>query len=318
MALLSAIIPAPPASYIRTSFTATASQTTFNVTYTPDFVEVYLNGVLLNTADYTSTNGTSIVLVSGAALNDIVEIFAYNITSITTASTAITATNLAGGAASRIPYQTGAGTTAFIANGNAGEALISVGTSTPVFGVLGVAGGGTGITSFGSNVATFLGTPSSSNFANVITDETGSGNVVFNTSPTLVTPALGTPSQGVLSSCTVDGTDAVGFRNVPVNSQSTAYTLVLADSGKVILHPAGDTTARTFTIPANSSVAYPVGTAITFINMTSQVVTIGITTDTMYLSSAGTTGSRTLAQYGSATAIKMTSTTWLISGSGLT
>jgi hypothetical protein len=130
--------------------------------------------------------------------------------------------------------------------------------------------------------------------------------------------ALGTPSSGTLSSCTVDGTDAVGFRNVPVNSQSAAYTLVLADSGKVILHPSSDANARTFTIPANSSVAYAVGTAITFINMTSQVVTIAITTDTMYLSSAGTTGSRSLAQYGSATAIKITSTNWLISGSGLT
>jgi hypothetical protein len=130
--------------------------------------------------------------------------------------------------------------------------------------------------------------------------------------------ALGTPSSGTLSSCTVDGTDAVGFRNVPVNSQSAAYTLVLADSGKVILHPSSDANARTFTIPANSSVAYPVGTAITFINMTSQVVTIAITTDTMYLSSAGTTGSRSLAQYGSATAIKITSTNWIISGSGLT
>jgi len=130
--------------------------------------------------------------------------------------------------------------------------------------------------------------------------------------------ALGTPSSGTLSSCTVDGTDAVGFRNVQVNSQSAAYTLVLADSGKVILHPAGDANARTFTIPANSSVAYAVGTAITFINMTSQVVTIAITTDTMYLSAAGTTGSRSLAQYGSATAIKITSTNWVISGSGLT
>ena len=138
------------------------------------------------------------------------------------------------------------------------------------------------------------------------------------TSPTLTTPALGTPASGTLSSCTVDGTDAVGFRNLPVNSQSTAYTTVLADSGKVIFHPSTDANARTFTIPANSSVAYPVGTAITFINMTSQVVTIAITTDTMYLSSAGLTGSRSLAQYGSATAIKMTSTTWLISGSGLT
>jgi hypothetical protein len=147
---------------------------------------------------------------------------------------------------------------------------------------------------------------------------TGSGNNVLSTSPTLVTPILGTPTSGTLSACTVDGTDAVGFRNIPVNSQSAAYTAVLADSGKVIFHPSTDANARTFTIPANGSVAYPIGTAITFINMTSQVVTIAITTDTMYLSAAGTTGSRSLAQYGSATAIKMTSTTWLISGSGLT
>jgi hypothetical protein len=138
------------------------------------------------------------------------------------------------------------------------------------------------------------------------------------TNKTLTSPVLGTPLSGTLSSCTVDGTDAVGFRNIPVNSQSAAYTAVLADSGKVIFHPSGDANARTFTIPANSSVAYPIGTAITFINMTSQVVTIAITTDTMYLSAAGTTGSRSLAQYGSATAIKITSTNWLISGSGLT
>jgi hypothetical protein len=112
--------------------------------------------------------------------------------------------------------------------------------------------------------------------------------------------------------------DDVPFRNIPQNSQSAAYTLVASDAGKHIFHPSTDANARTYTIPANSSVAYPIGTAITFINMTSQVVTIAITTDTMYLSSAGTTGSRSLAQYGSATAIKMTSTTWLISGSGLT
>lgn len=130
--------------------------------------------------------------------------------------------------------------------------------------------------------------------------------------------ALGTPSSGTLSNCTVDGTDAVGFRNAPVNSQSAAYTAVLADAGKVILHPSTDANARTFTIPANSSVAYAVGTVLTFVNMTSQVVTIAITSDTLYLAGTGTTGSRSLAQYGMATAVKLTSTTWLINGSGLT
>jgi hypothetical protein len=171
---------------------------------------------------------------------------------------------------------------------------------------------------FGTNVNTFLTTPSSLNLKNAVTDETGSGALVFATSPTLVTPALGTPSSGTLSSCTVDGTDAVGFRNIPINSQSAAYTAVLADSGKCILHPSTDANARTFTIPANGSVAYSIGTAISFVNMTSQVVSIAITTDTMYLAGTGTTGTRSLAQYGTATVLKMTSTTWIISGAGLT
>lgn len=110
----------------------------------------------------------------------------------------------------------------------------------------------------------------------------------------------------------------VGYLEVPQNSQSSAYTLVLSDSGKHIYHPSADTTARTWTIPANSSVAYPIGTAITFVNDTSAgVITIAITTDTLVLAGAGTTGSRTLAANGVATAIKVTSTRWIISGSGL-
>jgi hypothetical protein len=130
--------------------------------------------------------------------------------------------------------------------------------------------------------------------------------------------ALGTPSSGTLSSCTVDGTNGVGYINIPQNSQSAAYTLVAADAGKHIFHPSTDANARTFTIPANGSVAYPIGTAISFVNMTSQVVSIAITSDTMYLAGTGTTGTRSLAQYGTATALKMTSTTWIISGAGLT
>jgi hypothetical protein len=120
-----------------------------------------------------------------------------------------------------------------------------------------------------------------------------------------------------LSACTVDGTNLVGYQNIPLNSQSADYTLILADAGKSIFHPSTDTNDRTFTIPANASVAYPVGTAISFMNM-SNVVTIAINSDTMYLSGFGTTGSRSLAQFGAATAVKMTSTTWMISGSGLT
>ena len=59
-----------------------------------------------------------------------------------------------------------------------------------------------GVSGLGSNVATWLATPSSSNLASAVTDETGSGALVFGTSPTLVTPALGTPASGVLTNAT--------------------------------------------------------------------------------------------------------------------
>lgn len=130
--------------------------------------------------------------------------------------------------------------------------------------------------------------------------------------------ALGTPVSGALDACTVDG-QAIGYRHVPQNSQSAAYTLVLSDAAKHILHPSADTTARTITVPANSSVAYPVGTAITIVNQNGAgALTIAITTDTMRLAGVGTVGSRTLAANGLATLLKITSTEWIISGSGLT
>lgn len=174
-----------------------------------------------------------------------------------------------------------------------------------------------GVTGLGAGVGTFLTTPSSANLLAAVTDETGSGALVFATSPTLVTPVLGTPSSGNVGSCTVDGTNLVGFRGAPQNSQSAAYTTVLADAGKSIFHPVGDNNARTFTIDSNANVAYVIGTIIEFINMAAASVTIAITSDTMTLLPAGTTGSRTLAQYGRASAEKITSTSWIISGNSV-
>lgn len=105
----------------------------------------------------------------------------------------------------------------------------------------------------------------------------------------------------------------IGYREIPQNAQNAGYTAVLADGGKHIYM----NTAGVYTIPANASVAFPIGTAITFVNM-GAASTIAITTDTLRLAGSGTTGTRTLAQYGIATATKITSTSWLISGVGLT
>ena len=71
----------------------------------------------------------------------------------------------------------------------------------------------------------------------------------------------------------------VGYRNIPQNVQTGSYTLTLADAGDHIYRGSGG--AATWTIPAASSVAYPLGTAITFINLSATAVSIAITTDTM-------------------------------------
>ena len=109
-----------------------------------------------------------------------------------------------------------------------------------------------------------------------------------------------------------------GVGVVPENSQSANYTTVAGDAGKFIYHPASDANARTFTIAANGSVPYALGTVISFANLSANALTIAIASDTMYLAGPGTTGSRTLAQYGCCTALKTDTTAWIISGTGLT
>jgi hypothetical protein len=196
-----------------------------------------------------------------------------------------------------------------------------------VSGVTTLAAGNTTITGFanvtstlqvGNNIATALANVTAPAYTFIGDLDTGMW------SPTADTLAFSTNGAerfrilntgGITSS---DLVDAVGYKGMPQNSQSGDYGLVLADAGKHIFHPVGDNNARTYTIPANANVAFPVGTAITFINMAMANVTIAITTDTLTLSPAGTSGSRTLATNGSATCIKITSTQWLISGSGLT
>jgi len=130
--------------------------------------------------------------------------------------------------------------------------------------------------------------------------------------------AGGTTGQALLKNSATDYDAAwgdVGFKNIPQISKAANYTCVLDDAGKHVLHPSTDVTARVFTIPANTSVAFTVGSAITFVNQNGAgVLSIGVNSDTMRLAGAGTTGTRTLAANGVATAIKITATEWIISG----
>lgn len=105
----------------------------------------------------------------------------------------------------------------------------------------------------------------------------------------------------------------VGTKILPQSTKSVDYTLVLTDSGKHILHPTADTSTRTFTIPSNASVAFPAGTTVTFINQISAGnVYVDIVADTMVLAGVGQTSSVLLAPNSIATALKVTTTQWLI------
>jgi hypothetical protein len=110
----------------------------------------------------------------------------------------------------------------------------------------------------------------------------------------------------------------VGYREAPRNAQTGNYTLVLADRGKSVVMGDGTATALTATIPANGTVAFPIGTVIIFVNLNTVGLSIAITTDTLTLANSTTTGTRTLARNGLATCVKINTTSWLISGAGLT
>ena len=164
MATLSSIIPLPAAARTRTSFTATAGQTTFNFTYVVGFLEVFLNGVLLNASDLTATNGTSFTLNVAVDQNDIVEAITHRLVSIGTASAF----------AGTLP----------VANGGTGTTSATfVDLTSNVTSTLPVANGGTGVTtSTGSGNVVLstspvlttpnLGTPS----AVVLTNATGTAS----------------------------------------------------------------------------------------------------------------------------------------------
>jgi hypothetical protein len=208
---------------------------------------------------------------------------------------------------------TGVQTALGINTGSAGAFVVNGGAlGTPSSGTLTNATGlpiSTGVSGLGTNVASFLATPSSSNLAAAVTDETGSGFLVFATSPTLVTPVLGTPTSGNLSNCTVDGTNEVGFRNVPaVGTKTTAYVLAVGDVGKYVRIDTGGS----IEIP-NST--FSEGDAVSLFNDTTGDITVTCTITTAYIAGADAdVATVTLATRGICTIFFISGTVCVITG----
>jgi hypothetical protein len=103
--------------------------------------------------------------------------------------------------------------------------------------------------------------------------------------------------------------NSIGYRGLPANAQTGAYAFVLADAGKLVPNTTGG-----FTIPANASVAFPIGTTIVGYNASSSSQSVAITSDTLRLAGTATTGTRTLLQRGFVTLVKVVATEWVASG----
>lgn len=106
-----------------------------------------------------------------------------------------------------------------------------------------------------------------------------------------------------------------GYLDVPQNLKTANYQLVLADRGKSVVM---NGSSLTLTVPANGTVAFPIGTAIVVINVNATSLSVAITTDTMTLVNTTTTGTRTLARNAMATLVKVGATSWIIAGLGVT
>lgn len=153
--------------------------------------------------------------------------------------------------------------------------------------------GGTGITSLGGGIPAFLGTPSSSNLATAITDETGSGALVFGTSPALTTPNLGTPSAATLTNATglplttgITGTLGLGNGGTGATTAANARTnlglgtLATLNSVAAAQMPTGsvvDSISTTYTANTTITGSIPVDNTIPQNTEGTQILSLSLT-----------------------------------------
>jgi hypothetical protein len=172
----------------------------------------------------------------------------------------------------------------------AGTGLTLTGSVFSLTSPVAVANGGTGLTSLGSGVATFLGTPSSANLAAAVSDETGSGALVFASSPTLVTPTLGAATATSLNGVTLTGTSTPALSvtgTAAVSGSNTGdQTTITGNAGTAtILQTARNINGVSFNGSADITVTAAAGT------LTGATLAAGVTASS--LTSLGTITSLT-------------------------
>ena len=169
------------ATYSQTTWTANNGSTVISTPYTPGYVQVYMNGVLLELTDFSAANGNTLTISANTKGTETIDVIAWNVSSVS---------NLSGGSPGAVVYQSAGNTTSFVAVGNTGQILVSAGSGAPqwtaqtnlviantqITGVLSASSGGTGVASPGTsgNVLTSTGSswtsaaPAASGFPGVL------------------------------------------------------------------------------------------------------------------------------------------------------
>ena len=247
------------------SYTLSGTTLTFNSAPTAGSSNIQVLHLSIGSVAQVPSDGSVTTAKIAAGAVETIDIADANVTDakiVSVANTKITGVintaQIADSAITTAKIAAGAVITADIADANVtNEKIVSV-ANTKITGTLLASQGGTGITSLGTGVATWLGTPTAANLATVVTDETGTGNLVFSTAPSLSTPVItnytetqfaantGTAitislANGTLQNLTCNASTTI---TLPASAAGKSFILIINYAGAFTVAWAGGTTIK--------------------------------------------------------------------------